>query len=363
MNTLETASAEFAAVLRKYKRYLLLIKGSPDPDAIAASFALQKLIQSFGGTAHIYSPQKISLKENKSFVQYFKIPMQFGKKRNFDSYHVYAVVDHPSPYYEEIPEKLPCAIYIDHHKSSEDSKPGAEFFMRNTKAGSVSSMIALMLREMDIPEEVKRNILKMVGTPLIYGINSDTDSAINAGDLDLEALKYLTSFADNDFLKRIAGIHYSESVMALYNKASADKVVYKDWVIAGLGFINEGNRDEIAITADLLLRHESAELVVVYCLIRKNRKKELVLDASIRSPKASLNLDNIIKRITATGGSRKFKGAFQVSMDYFSECPREEELWELVRATTEERFKDLKDSPLVREISGVFRKLRGRLRR
>ena len=95
------------------------------------------------------------------------------------------------------------------------------------------------------------------------------------------------------------------------------------------------------------------------CRIEKNDSKGLTLDASFRSKQEHLNLNDIIKSITSEGGARKFKGAYQVPLDYFTRCPEKDQLWELVKCTTIEILKESRDKVYVTELKGIYNKLKG----
>ena len=76
-----------------------------------------------------------------------------------------------------------------------------------------------------------------------------------------------------------------------------------------------------------------------------------------------LNLNDVIKAITAEGGARKFKGAYQINMDYFSRCPDRALLWDVIRLTTIEVLKKSRDELYITELKGFYNKLKNRIRR
>ncbi len=130
-------------------------------------------------------------------------------------------------------------------------------------------------------------------------------------------------------------------------------------MLAGVGYVDESNRDSIAVIADFLLNREEVASVVVFAIIEKEENRGLTLDASFRSKHEHLNLNDIIKNITSDGGARKFKGAYQIPLNYFTRCPEKEQLWELVKCTTIEVLKDSRDKVYVIELKGIYKRFRG----
>jgi nanoRNase/pAp phosphatase (c-di-AMP/oligoRNAs hydrolase) len=137
----------------------------------------------------------------------------------------------------------------------------------------------------------------------------------------------------------------------------ANVVIYKDWLIAGVGFVEEEHRDTIAIIADYLLENNHVELAVVYGAVYHNNHTKLDIDASLRTKKEDLDLNELIKNITADGGGRKYKGAFQVHIDFFVYCPDQGKLWDIIALTTHHSLKNIRDGMYKITIQSKFKKL------
>jgi len=357
----EASSIALAASIRKYRNILIVIKGSPDPDAIASSFAISALCKRLGVDSTIISVKKVSLPENRTFITTLDIPIRFSPDlpdvRHFDAY---IVTDFQSPAAHEIAGDLPCAVFIDHHED-DGGEARADFSLRNTDAGSTSSIIALLLKEMK--EKLEPADMVPVYTALLYGIYTDTDKYSHAGRLDYEALDYLSAYSDHEAFNKISSTPLSRETLELIKTAIRVKVAHKDWLIAGLGYISADNRDSIAVIADFLLKREKYQTVIVFAAIESEEGSRLTLDASLRSSSDVLNLNDVIKAITAEGGARKFKGAYQINMDYFSRCPDRALLWDVIRLTTIEVLKKSRDGMYITELKGFYNKLRNRIRR
>jgi nanoRNase/pAp phosphatase (c-di-AMP/oligoRNAs hydrolase) len=357
----EATPIALAASIRKYRSILIIIKGSPDPDAIASSFAMSALCHRLGVSSTIVSMKKLSLPENRAFISTLDIPVRFSPDlpdiRHFDAY---IVTDFQSPDAREIAGDLPCAVFIDHHEPA-GGEVRADFVVQNRDAGSTSTIVALLLKEMDT--RLEPAVMVPVSTALLYGIYTDTDKYSHAGRLDYEAMDYLSAFSDHEAFNKISSIPLSKETLELIKTAIRGKVPYKDWLIAGVGYVRADNRDSIAVVADFLLKREKFHTVIVFAAIENEDRSLLTLDASLRSTSDILNLNDVIKAITAEGGARKFKGAYQINMDYFSRCPDRDLLWNVIRLTTIEVLKKSRDELYITELKGFYQKFRDRIRR
>ncbi len=146
---------------------------------------------------------------------------------------------------------------------------------------------------------------------------TDTDNLAHGGQADQDAVHFLNAYADQAIIRKLLGAAVSGRTMELYRQAREHGERYKDWLFAGVGTIAAGERDSLALVADMLLQEERPELVAVFALVRPADGKKLTLDASLRCHDPKLNMDRLIKNITANGGARHHKGAFQVPFDYF----------------------------------------------
>ena len=357
---MQNTAESLLSAIRPYRAILILIKGSPDPDAIASAYAMSIICKAHGIPNTILAEKKLSLPQNKAFVQLLDIPLHFAPMHHAHQFSAYIVVDHQSAAGGDLVGGLSCAAHIDHHEPG-GPEVKTNITIRDTRAGSTSTMMARMLREMALP--LDQRTMTALATALLYGIYTDTDKYAHAAEQDYEALEYLSQYADHTVFKRLTNIPISSETLSLIKRAIAEKIVYKDWLIAGLGFVEASRRDSIAIIADFLLRREAANTVVVYALIEDRHRRTLSLDASFRTSLETLDLNDLIKSITPAGGARSFKGAYQIGLDYFAHAPNRGLLWECVSETTMAILKQRRDEILITEVKGMFRRLRGIFRK
>ena len=334
---------EFIDALKKFKNILILVKGSPDPDVLASSFAIKIICNHLGIKAQIAGKQKLALPQNKIFVDKLGIPLKITEHpASVDKFDAYAILDHQSAKMDE-PTDLPCVLHIDHHeKVKEDIHPVFSYLM--PEAGSTSTIIALLLLNSDL--ELKHSEKKHMMTALLFGIQTDTDDYNLAFRYDFEALMYITADADNELINKISGVPMSPATSIGLDKAVAGHVVYKDWLMAGIGYIKESDRDSIAIIADILVRRNQGSVVFVFAIVHRKKVPRLMLDVSVRTKNAAIDLNRIIKHITLSGGARKFKGAFQADLDFFEYCQDKQSLWDIVNTTTIDAIKQQRDKKM-----------------
>ncbi len=350
--------ANIKKAVSRYRNILIYIKGSPDPDAIASSFAFKCLCSMFNVNSTIVATTILSLQENREFVRLTDIPIQFEKAINdIDGYDAYAVLDHQSAHVDRLTGRIPCAVHIDHHEAVEDDIP-ADFRLIDLDAGSTSTLMTLIFREFNF--QFKPSEMKVIATSLLFGIRTDTDKLMHACEIDHIAVSYLMEHADTGIIENLERISLSKISVEYLSLAIENQFIYKDWVITGIGFIDEKNRDTIAVIADYLLEKENYSTVIVFAAIVKSSRR-LVLDASFRTNNENMDLNAIIKEITEQGGGRKYKGAFQVNLDFFSYCPDKKLLWELIRLTAIEALTKRRDKIYVTEIKGFYNMLKHKI--
>jgi nanoRNase/pAp phosphatase (c-di-AMP/oligoRNAs hydrolase) len=354
MSDFKTFADSLEKTIKKYKNILICIKGSPDPDAIAASFLLKIMCELFQTAATIDSPVPPSLPENMKIIKELQIPVQFKPVGDLvKSYDSYAVLDHPSVEIEMLTGMIPCAIHIDHHQETEMKIP-VDSKIIIPQSGSTSSIMVLLLQVLQSRLKFRFKRYPQVATALYFGIRTDTDRFSHATKLDKKAMELIKPGLDENVVRKIDAMPVQPEFLKFLNLAIKNQVVENEWLISGLGFLAEKNRDMIAIIADFLVNSEDVSKVLVFAIIEK--KKGLTLDASLRTREKRFDLNAFIKKITRHGGARAYKGAYQVDLDYFFSCPDRDLLWKLVNQTTMEILKKL---GVTAEIPVLKKRVRG----
>jgi len=352
----ETAN-QFVATIKKYDHLLITIKGSPDPDALAAAFVVKLICEHHEVQASIMSPVQPSLPQNSLIIKQLDLPVKFKSLNNgLKHFDGYVVVDHQSVFVEDVTGIIPCALHLDHHKKSQENI-AVDFRLIREDMGSTSTMLIFLLEELDI--HFDNTLWARACTALYYGIQTDTDNFQSAEKSDIKALNMIAPYADKILLNRVYSQPFPKEALELLHHALENQVFYKDWLLVGLGFLNAGLRDNIAIIGDFLLKQEDLSAVVVFGIIITPRG--YTLDASFRTRDENLNLNRLIKSLTKEGGARRFKGAFQVNLDYFVHCPEKKMLWEMVYQTTLQALKKKIDETYMGGIIHFYNRLKKKI--
>lgn len=355
---IEESSDKFLKVLSKYRSLLIYIKGSPDPDVIASSYALSIICLNLDIKHRISCATNPSLPQNEAIINDLEIPIHFEETvENIKQYEAYAVLDFQSALINGITGIIPCAIHIDHHEPVEENIE-IDFKMVIKDAGSISTFFALIIKQLNYKKfKIEKQQLTNISTALLYGIQVDTDSYRHASHFDLEALNYLSEYSNKKVIERITDIPLPNYVIRLIIRALKNKVEYKSWLFAGIGFINESERDSIAIIADYFIQKFDFSLAAVFAVIVKKKPEGLNLDASFRTEDENIDLNKLIHSISSIGGGRKYKGAYQVDLDYFLTCPDRDLLWNLIESTTIVKLKKARDEMPFTKIKHFYTKI------
>jgi nanoRNase/pAp phosphatase (c-di-AMP/oligoRNAs hydrolase) len=330
-------ATELVQAIKKYNHILVYIKGSPDPDVMAASYVFKLICEFYGIKSTIDSPVLPSLPQNIKIVKDLNLPIQFESlKGSVKLYDAYAILDNPTVEVSGVTGVLPCVVHIDHHEPVMEDIP-VEFKFIRTDAGSTSTLMAILMNHLKDTLTFSNYTTANASTALYFGIQTDTNDFQYQTELDKNAVSSINPFLDRPTVERISSIKFPKKAMYLLQQALHHQFIHNEWLIAGVGFIKEKQRDIMAIISDFLLKREDISKVVVFSIVEK--KNGLTLDASFRTNIPTFNLAKLIKRITSEGGGRPFKGAFQVNLDYFIHCPDRDLLWKLVYLTTVEALK------------------------
>ena len=135
------------STLKKYTSILIYIKGSPDPDVIASSYALSSICDNIQIESRITCPIKPSLPQNIAIIDDLGIPIHFEESpMDIENYDAYCILDFQSVYISGITGKIQCAVHIDHHEPVEENIE-IDFNLVLEEAGSTSTIFAFIIKE------------------------------------------------------------------------------------------------------------------------------------------------------------------------------------------------------------------------
>lgn len=320
---------------------VILLTGHPDPDAIGAALAHQRICESVGVPATIAHVLPVSHRENRALVKLLNIEMQQVSTANeLASYKYFSLVDTSTPEATlEIPADLKLITVVDHHTRVGGPRVEAPFVDLRPHYGATCSMYAEYLQQGLAPFTGERRDDARIATGLLFGIQTDTDDFTNATPADFAAAAYAKAYCDIDILKRVGRRTVSAAAMGVLGQGLANLKVIRDFAYAGVGNVPLNDRDSIGGAADYILMREDIDTVIVYGIVDDR------VDGSLRTNSPSV--DPAVFLGTAFGrdrdgkpygGGRADKGGFQIPLGLLAECDDTDRLWALVTEMIESRL-------------------------
>jgi len=321
------------------ERHIIAIRGYPDPDSIGAAMAHAFICAGFEIEPLVLYFDDISHHENRALVKKLAIEMvRYSENLELEGFDRVALVDSQSVDLPPPLSELPMVSVVDHHKTGIET--GAQFVDVREDAGATCSIYAEYLGEGLAEIDRENSTAAKLASALLYGIRSDTDDYLLAREIDYKAAALLAPFADHDLLMAISMQSLSPRTMEITQRAYAERVIADTYLVSGVGYVREEDRDSIGQAADYLLRREGIDTVLCFGIVNRQ-----CIDGSLRTISDVVDPDRFIKEMlgndptgTPYGGGRADKGAFKINLGIFTRAEDREKLWEIVNSTIRQLF-------------------------
>ncbi len=319
-------------------RLLIVIKGHPDPDSIASAIAQRALARAFDISSTIIYFDEISHPENRALVKSLDADLrQFREDMNLSDFDWMSFVDTQTPHLNvRIAKPPPILTFVDHHAVVGGFE--ARFVDIREDAGATSSIYAEYLEHSGIGLRPGNVEDVRLATALMHGIRTDTDQMLLAWPIDFRAAAYLRQFLDVDLLRMVSRQSIGARTMEVIQRALNNKVIRGTFLMAGVGFVREEDRDGIGQAADFLLRHEGVETALAFGIVNGD-----VVDGSLRTNSHTIDPDAWLKALFGAdaagrhyGGGRRNKGGFRIPLGLFARCRDRDVLWTITKKTIED---------------------------
>ncbi len=227
---------------------LILTHDYPDPDALAAAFALQHLTQRvYGIESKIGYGGIIGRTENRAMVKILKIPVHKMKRAQVKKYRNVALVD-TQPKFENnsFAGNRRATMVIDQHPSM--AKPVADLILIDPLCGATCVIIAqaLLLKGIEPPAKL--------ATAIAYGILSDTLDLYRAQRPDVvQTYLGILPYADMKALARIQNPLHSKKFFTTLGRAINQALAYRRLIVVHLGIVS--NPEQVSHAAEFLLTY------------------------------------------------------------------------------------------------------------
>jgi nanoRNase/pAp phosphatase (c-di-AMP/oligoRNAs hydrolase) len=319
-------------------RHVIVIRGYPDPDALASAWAHTRLAASVGVDSDIVHLPIVSRAENRAMVNLLEVPLtRISSTDDLSSYAGVSLVDANTM---ELPRAvgLPCVSIVDHHAIG--GKLEADFVDIRPDVGATSTIYAEYLRMAPTRAFEGGPIATRLATALAYGIRSDTDDLLHATGADLHALGDLAEHVDTEMLGGLLRYAIPASSMRIMRRALEEMQVEGTWAFAGVGEVRPQDRDAIGQAADFLLRRDGIHTVITFGLV------DGWIDGSLRTTDPALDPATWLRDAFGIGplgmpygGGRRGKGGFQIPLGPLATCPDHRGLWHVCKEMVEETIR------------------------
>jgi nanoRNase/pAp phosphatase (c-di-AMP/oligoRNAs hydrolase) len=319
-------------------RHVIVIRGYPDPDALASAWAHTRLAASVGVDSDIVHLPIVSRAENRAMVNLLEVPLtRITSTDDLSSYAGVSLVDANTM---ELPRAVgvPCVSIVDHHAIG--GRLEADFVDIRPDVGATSTIYAEYLRMAPTRAFEGGPIAVRLSTALAYGIRSDTDDLLHATGADFHALGELAEYVDTEMLGGLLRYAIPASSMRIMRRALEEMQVEGTWAFAGVGEVRPQDRDAIGQAADFLLRRDGIHTVITFGLV------DGWIDGSLRTTDPAVDPAMWLRDAFGIGplgmpygGGRRGKGGFQIPLGPLSSCPDHRGLWHVCKEMVEETIR------------------------
>jgi len=316
----------------KGKHVLIALRGHPDPDGIASAMAQAHIAQRCGGgQTTIGYCHELSHRENRALVKLLGVELRKIKSvKDVGNVDFLSFVDA----YDVDPdladaEGIEVLTIVDHHRAP--APPKARFVDLRPDVGATATIFVEYLEQLaPLDSEVEDDT--RIATALMHGLSTDTDDFMLARAGDFRAASEIIEVCDRDLLADLSRRLIAPSAMDVMARALASLVVRRNFAMAGIGFVSEGDRDTIAQAADFLVRREDIDTVVVYGVVG-----DRFIEGSLRTHSPSVDPSAWLEQAFGYddkgrpyGGGRRDKGGFRIPIGFLGRSTDRAQLWTLV---------------------------------
>jgi nanoRNase/pAp phosphatase (c-di-AMP/oligoRNAs hydrolase) len=332
---------------RKDQSHLILLHGTPDPDAISSALTLAYLADQYEISSTILTFAPVSHHENRALVKKLGITLhRYSVDFDLSGYDFYSILDcqkSHTPVDAKLEEfGVEFLAFIDHHRE-DISAPCAAFVDVRPHYGSTATIFCEYLQSAfpeglspSDPEHVR------ISTALMHGLRSDTQKFILATQEEFAAAAFIAPCVESQVIEIIERKVLSPAVLEMFENALVNRKVHDNFIFSDVGYVRDTDRDGLPQIADLLLAREGTDTALVFGIIDKS-----VIDGSLRTRSETINPDEFLKGVLGVspesgkhygGGNIRDRGAFQIPLGFFSMHEDQNQIYAMAREIVEKSF-------------------------
>ena len=340
----------FAAMERfRGKNHLVVLQGTPDPDAISSALALSVIGDAFDINTTIISFAAVSHHENRALLKRLEISLaRYDASVDLKTYNIYSIVDSQradTPIDDELKDAdVKFLAFIDHHRE-DISAPHAMFVDIRPHYSSTAAILCDYLHVM-YPKGLEPGDVANVhlATALMHGMRTDTLRFNYATQYEYQAGAFLAPCVDTKVIEIIERKILTSSMMGILENALVNRRVHDNFIFSDVGFVRSLDRDVIPQAAELLLTREGTDTALVWGIVDDSR-----IDGSFRTRSETINPDEFVKGFLGVspvsgkyygGGNVKDRGGFQIPLGFIALHENKNQVYAMAREIIEKSFLD-----------------------
>ncbi len=343
------AYGELASALAKFRgqSQLIVILGTPDPDAISSGMALDFISRQFDIDSTILCFAAVSHHENRALVKRLGINLvKYSIDFDLSAFSCYSIIDSQrfqTPIDSRLAElDIQFLAFVDHHR--EDPIPAPALFVDvRPHVGCTASIFCEYLKAAN-PHGLSPSDPNQVhlATALMHGIRSDTQRFLLATHFEYEGAAFLAPCVDLQVIELIERKVLSPSMLDMFENALVNRRIHDNFIFSDVGFVRGADRDAIPQVAELLLAREGTDTVLVFGIV-----DEKAIDGSLRTRSETINPDEFLKGVLGVspesgqyygGGNIRDRGGFQIPLGFFSLHEDKNQVYVMARQVIEKSF-------------------------
>ena len=295
-------SERLLRALAGYERILIVTHDNPDPDAIAAGWAVYCLVEEkLGKTARLLGGGEIIRAENRHMVRLLQPPLELVGETDYPPGAALVLVDcgvHSENHLFREASILPTAV-IDHHLV--DHRPGhAAFEDIRPRAAASATIAATYLREQKIRPSPE------LATALQYAVRTETrGNEVHYTRLDRTVLLWLSEHSDPAKLAQIENAPLSPEYFSDLALALQGTFIYGDTALCLLP--RASGPEIVGEVADLLIRCEGIRRVLCGAVVHEDLILSVRTEPNSSEDAAEL-VRNTLRGLGQGGGHRHRAG-------------------------------------------------------
>lgn len=250
------------SVLAPYERFFIVMHDNPDPDVIAAGWAVYSLVEEkLGRPVRLVGGGAIVRAENRHMVELLNPPIELVSEFEADPAAAFVLVDCGLGTTNHLVTRAgihPVAV-IDHHQNGQGA--GAIPFRDiRTNAAASASIAASYLREQKVDPGMK------LATAVLYAIRTETCGSETAHSaLDRSIVRWMSALADPALLAEIENAPLEPSYFGELALAMQNTFLYDTSAVC---FLPRAQGAEIVgEVADLLVRCRGVHTVLCAAVV------------------------------------------------------------------------------------------------